>query len=158
MGHRLSPKQRLFAAFLLLLLSCLLQSSVASSSCHSPLSFVQPAVSRSRKQQNQLIWRKLRGGDQVSTTGTPTTPSTSTSSATTTTTVVSPTTSRVLNYNATSADPGSWSSDVLFQTLETNIEQGLSEDQVQTHLDQFECNSFQPPAKASLLEFILEQF
>jgi Ca2+-transporting ATPase len=66
--------------------------------------------------------------------------------------------SRVLNYNASSADPGSWSSDVLFQTLETNIEQGLSEDQVQARLDQFGRNTLQPPAKASLLELILEQF
>ncbi len=146
----------------LVALLVLLEHTTASSSYCRTLSFV-PSLS-------PVSWRSLRGGHSGITSRV-STPSTAVATAPTAALTLSnlsddiPTTSSstlhhrpLLEYNASAADPASISTDQLIQSLQTNLENGLTEVQVQERLKQYGTNTLVAASKASIWQLIAEQF
>lgn len=64
----------------------------------------------------------------------------------------------ILNYNASEADPSSWTREQTFATLQTNSEDGLSGQDVKSRLEKYGANVLRQPAKPTLWQLVAEQF
>jgi Ca2+-transporting ATPase len=160
MMHQAQPHHRLLRAILVtvLIFATLVEPTAASLAYRSPLSFVVKPIK---------TWRQWRGGGGGETGGASSTSSKSSNAALSSAaspiskspSINSNINSNIhINYNASSADPGSWPTTDLLKALETNLEHGLTDEQVVARQAQFGLNALQPPEKPRLIDLIIEQF